>query len=63
MVVKNYLNEKGIDYEERNIAQAENRNELIKMNIMSIPVIKVDEEVFGFDNFNALRDRLDKGDK
>lgn len=48
---KNYLNENGVDFEEKNIqTNAEARQELMQMGHMGVPVILVDdEEIVGFD--------------
>lgn len=48
---KEYLNDKGVDYEERNISQnKEARIELTKRGIRSVPTIIIgDEVVVGFD--------------
>jgi glutaredoxin 3 len=48
---KDYLKQKGVAYEERNVNEnAAYRKELMKMGYMSVPVLKIDEEiVVGFD--------------
>lgn len=47
---KEYLKEKGVGFEERNIKEPTYRKELMSMGFMSVPVIKVEEEVvLGFD--------------
>lgn len=47
---KEYLKENGITYEERNIKEPNYRKELMAMKIMSVPVIKIEDEVVvGFD--------------
>lgn len=48
---KEYLKEKGIDFEEKNVqTDAEARQELMAMGHMGVPVILVDgEEIVGFD--------------
>ena len=52
---KEYLAEKGVQYEERNIADKTFRKELMTLGFMSVPVIKIEEEiVLGFD-----KDRID----
>ncbi|MTI48834.1 glutaredoxin domain-containing protein [Sporosalibacterium faouarense] len=47
---KNYLNEKGVDFEEKNVQTDSNaRKELMQMGHMGVPVIVVDgEEIVGF---------------
>lgn len=53
---KDYLKEKGVEFEERNIQNdPEARKELIQKGYMGVPVIVVgEEEIQGFD-----RERLD----
>ncbi|MCT4595080.1 MAG: glutaredoxin family protein [Anaeromicrobium sp.] len=48
---KEYLNSEGVDFEEKNVSKDMNaRKELMKMGFMSVPIIKVDDEVIqGFD--------------
>lgn len=47
---KEFLAEKGFEFEERNIKEPTYRKELMSMGFMSVPVIKVDEDVvLGFD--------------
>ena len=48
---KDYLNEKGVEFEEKNVGNdAEARKELIQKGYMGVPVIIVgDEEIQGFD--------------
>ncbi|WP_425446274.1 glutaredoxin family protein [Dethiothermospora halolimnae] len=48
---KQYLNEKGIDFTEKNVqTDSDARKELMKMGHMGVPVIIVDdEEIVGFD--------------
>ena len=48
---KDYLTEKGVDFEEKNVGNdAEARKELIQKGYMGVPVIIVgDEEIQGFD--------------
>jgi glutaredoxin len=47
---KEYLKEKGIAFEERNIKEPAFRKELMGMGFMSVPVVKIGEEpVLGFD--------------
>ena len=50
-MVKEYLNDKGVDFEERNISQDnEARKELIDAGFMGVPVVYIDDEVIqGFD--------------
>ena len=46
---KEYFAENNISYEEKNVKEPTNRKELMAMGIMSVPVIKIDEEtVIGF---------------
>ncbi|RKD27203.1 Glutaredoxin-like protein, YruB-family [Caminicella sporogenes DSM 14501] len=54
---KDYLNSKGIQFEERNVSRDMNaRKELMSKGFMGVPVIMVDEEVIqGFD-----RERLEE---
>ncbi len=48
---KDYLNENGIEFEEKNIqTDATARQELMQMGHMGVPVILIDdEEIVGFD--------------
>lgn len=47
---KEYLNEKGVNFEERNVKEPQYRKELMAMGYMSVPVIKIEDEVIlGFD--------------
>lgn len=56
--VKSYLKENNVDFEERNVGKAEYRKELINLGFMSVPVIKIGEEVIkGFD-INAINNSL-----
>ncbi|MGM0378822.1 MAG: glutaredoxin family protein [Bacillota bacterium] len=50
-MVKEYLNDKGVDFEEKNISQDnEARKELIDAGFMGVPVVYIDDEVIqGFD--------------
>lgn len=50
-MVKEYLNDKGVDFEEKNISQDnEARKELIDAGFMGVPVVYIDDEVVqGFD--------------
>ncbi len=54
---KDYLKEKGVEFEERNVQNdPEARKELIQKGYMGVPVIVVgDEEIQGFD-----KERLDE---
>lgn len=54
---KEYLSQKGINFEERNINEDPNaRKELIQRKIMGVPAIFVDDEIIvGFD-----KNRLDE---
>jgi len=49
--VKEYLSEKGVEFEEKNIqTDAAARKELMKRGIMAVPVVQIGEEVIvGFD--------------
>ena len=51
VTAKNYLNEKGVEFEERNVqTDPEARKELMAMGHMGVPVLVIDgEEVVGFD--------------
>lgn len=51
VTAKNYLNEKGIEFEERNVqTDPEARKELMDMGHMGVPVLLIDgEEIVGFD--------------
>ncbi len=48
---KDYLNEKGVKFEEKNITKdMESRKELISKGFMGVPVIMVNDEIIqGFD--------------
>ncbi len=48
---KNYLNEKGVEYTEKNVqTDKDARKELMKMGHMGVPVVVIDgEEIVGFD--------------
>ena len=47
---KDYLTQKGIAYEEKNVSKPEYRKELMGMGYMSVPVLKIEDEVVvGFD--------------
>lgn len=47
---KEYLKEKGVSYEEKNIKEPAYRKELMALGFMSVPVLKIGEEVvLGFD--------------
>ncbi len=50
-MAKEYLNEKGVSFEERNVSSdIEARKELMSKGFMGVPVIYVDDEVIqGFD--------------
>lgn len=48
---KDYLKDKGIPFEEKNVKESQNRKELIGMGFMSVPIIKIGEDVVqGFDS-------------
>ncbi|WP_139903586.1 glutaredoxin family protein [Clostridium thermarum] len=50
VAVKDYLKQKGVSYEERNVTKPEYRKELMALGFMSVPVIKIDEDIVkGFD--------------
>lgn len=50
VTAKSYLKEKGIEFEEKNIKETENRKKLISMGFMGVPVILIDDEaISGFD--------------
>lgn len=52
---KEYLKSNGVSYEERNIKEPAFRKELMSMGFMSVPVIKIEDDVvLGFD-----RDKID----
>lgn len=46
VAAKEYLKEKGYEYEEKNVStDSEARKELISMGYMGVPIIMIDEEV------------------
>ncbi|WP_163192774.1 glutaredoxin family protein [Clostridium thermarum] len=50
VAVKDYLKQKGVSYEERNVTKPEYRKELMALGFMSVPVIKIGEDIVkGFD--------------
>lgn len=50
VAAKDYLKQNGIDFVEKNVSNTEYRKELMAMGFMSVPVIKIDDEVVkGFD--------------
>lgn len=57
-VAKEYLNEKGVEFTEKNVStDMEARKELMKMGFMGVPIIKIGEDtVEGFNK--AELDRL-----
>lgn len=57
VTAKNYLNEKGIEFEERNVqTDPEARKELMAMGHMGVPVLVIGgEEIVGFD-----KDKIDE---
>lgn len=58
MAAKEYLDENKIAYEERNIKNKEFKKELIALGFMSVPVIKIEEDiVLGFDK-NRINELL-----
>ena len=60
-LAKNYLNEKGIEYIEKNVqSDKDARKELMSMGHMGVPVLLVDgQEIVGFDK-DKLDSLLDK---
>lgn len=47
---KDYFKQNNVDFEERNVAKVEYRKELMNLGILSVPVIKIgDELIKGFD--------------
>jgi glutaredoxin-like YruB-family protein len=61
VAAKEYLEEKGVSYTERNIQKDRDaKKELMSMGHMGVPVILIDgEEVVGFDK-DKIDDLLDK---
>lgn len=58
VAAKDYLKQKGVAFEERNVTKAEFKKELMALGFMSVPVIKIDEDVVkGFD-VNAINNLL-----
>lgn len=57
VTVKEYLSQKGIDFEEVDVtSNGEARKELMKKRIMAVPVVKINEEyIVGYD-----KEKLDK---
>ncbi|NLZ48282.1 MAG: glutaredoxin family protein [Clostridiales bacterium] len=56
--VKNYLKQNDVEFEERNVSKPEYRKELINLGFMSVPVLKIGDEVIkGFD-INAINNSL-----
>ena len=56
--VKNYLTQNDVEFEERNVSKPEYRKELINLGFMSVPVLKIGDEVIkGFD-INAINNSL-----
>jgi glutaredoxin-like YruB-family protein len=50
VAAKDYLRDKGVEFEERNVSQPQFRKELMGLGYMSVPVLKIDEDVVvGFD--------------
>ncbi|NLM35953.1 MAG: glutaredoxin family protein [Clostridiales bacterium] len=50
VAVKNYLREHNIEFEERNVGKTQYRKELISLGFMSVPVLKIGDEIIkGFD--------------
>ena len=55
VTAKDYLKSNNVEFEEGNISEAMFRKELMALGFMSVPVIKIDDEiVLGFD-----KDRID----
>jgi len=53
-----YMNEKGIEYQSKNIKNPEFRKELMAMGYRSVPVIQIDgENILGFDA-KVMEDKL-----
>jgi glutaredoxin-like YruB-family protein len=47
---KDYLKQNGVTYEEKNVSKPEYRKELMSLGYMSVPVLKIEDEiVVGFD--------------
>ncbi len=61
VTAKNYLNEKGVDFEERNVqTNPDARKELMAMGHMGVPVLVINgEEIVGFDQ-KKIDSLLDK---
>ncbi|SFB25142.1 glutaredoxin family protein [Clostridium frigidicarnis] len=61
VTVKEYLKSNNLKYEEKNVNENPSyRKELMAMKIMSVPVIKIDNEVVvGFDQ-NKIEELLNK---
>ena len=58
VAAKDYLKQKGVAFEERNVTKPEFKKELMALGFMSVPVIKIDEDVVkGFD-INAINNLL-----
>lgn len=56
--VKNYLKQNNVEFEERNVTKSEYRKELIDLGFMSVPVLKIGDEIIkGFD-LNAINNSL-----
>jgi glutaredoxin 3 len=60
---KNLLKNKGIEYEEKNIAEGHNIQDLLELvpNARTMPQIWLNEEHIG--GYDQLKEKLDKGDK
>nr|WP_243129257.1 glutaredoxin domain-containing protein [Hathewaya massiliensis] len=50
VTAKEYLKQNKVEFEEKNIKEAQNRKDLMAMGIMSVPLIVIgDEKILGFD--------------
>ena len=60
---KHLLKTKGIEYEEKNIAEGHNIQDLLELvpNAKTMPQIWLNEEHIG--GYDQLKEKLDKGDK
>lgn len=57
--VKEYIKEKGYDYEEKNVSlDSEAKKELLSMGYMGVPVIFIDDEVVVGFNRSKLEELL-----
>ncbi|MEG1636130.1 MAG: glutaredoxin family protein [Cellulosilyticaceae bacterium] len=58
LVVKNFLKQNNIEYEERSISNPTYMQEVVIIGIMSVPVIKYKEYIFNANNIQGLLDVL-----